>query len=144
MGSGRSPDEYEFLVAQAAEALDLLERLKAEPPSPKMNLAIVLVEEHAGGCSTIWPQASRAADRRNAPGVFRHRLRRGNPHGPDDGMAGGRSPSLSAKLAREHARTGEGDLTKFFDGVLSFARLRLPSPVLVKPDATVPQDGDRR
>jgi hypothetical protein len=45
MGSGRSPDEYEFLVAQAAEALDLLERLKAEPPSPKMNLAIVLVEE---------------------------------------------------------------------------------------------------
>ena len=45
MGPGPPPDEYEFLVAQAAEALDLLERLKAEPPSAKMNLAIVLVEE---------------------------------------------------------------------------------------------------
>jgi hypothetical protein len=45
MGSGPPPDEYEFLVAQAAEVLDLLERLKAEPPSAKMNLAIVLVEE---------------------------------------------------------------------------------------------------
>jgi len=45
MGSGQAPDEYELLVAQLAEALDLLERLKAEPPSPKMNLAIVLLEE---------------------------------------------------------------------------------------------------
>jgi hypothetical protein len=45
MGSGQSPDEHELLVAQLAESLDLLERLKAEPPSAKMNLEIVLLEE---------------------------------------------------------------------------------------------------
>jgi hypothetical protein len=45
MGTGRPPDAHELLVAQLAESLDLLERLKAEPPSAKMNLAIVLLEE---------------------------------------------------------------------------------------------------
>ncbi len=45
MGSGREPVEYELLIAQLAASLDLLEQLKAEPPSPKVNLSIVMVEE---------------------------------------------------------------------------------------------------
>ena len=45
MGSADLPVEYEVLVAQIAAAQELLEQLRAAPPSPKVKAALDLVEE---------------------------------------------------------------------------------------------------